>query len=68
MFGQRFTGPEAESVGMIDKAIAPPLVLQDSQRLLAAWIGKDGFLRDNLHNMKMDVYADAIKELSPSKM
>lgn len=68
VFGQRFTSPEAESAGMIDKAVAPPLVLQESQRLLTAWIGKDGFPRESLHNMKLDVYADAIKELSASKL
>ena len=68
VFGQRFTGPEAESAGIIDKAVAPPLVLQESLRLLTAGIGKDGFLRESLHNMKLDVYADAVKELYPSKM
>ena len=68
VFGQRFTGPEAESAGIIDKAVAPPLVLQESLRLLTAGIGKDRFLRESLHNMKLDVYADAVKELYPSKM
>ncbi|XP_070196221.1 uncharacterized protein [Littorina saxatilis] len=69
VFGQRFTGPEAEAAGMVDNAVAPPIVLQESQRLLQAWIGKEGFPRESLHNMKLDLYADAIKEVhAPSKL
>ncbi|KAK7114743.1 uncharacterized protein [Littorina saxatilis] len=71
VFGQRFTGPEAESAGLIDKAIPSSLVENESQKLLQAWLGKDGIQRESLHNMKKDVYADALKELytlRPSKV
>ena len=68
MFGQRFTGPEAESAGLIDKAVPPSLVENESQRLLRAWLGKEGFLRGSLQNMKKDVYSDALKELYTSRL
>lgn len=62
-FGQRFTGPEAAAAGLIDKAVAPPLVLHECERMLLAWIGKNGFPRESLQHMKMDIYADALREV-----
>ena len=68
VFGHRFTGTEAESAGLVDKAVPPPLVENESQRLLKAWLGKEGFLRESLHNMKKDVYVDALKEMNTSRL
>ena len=68
VFGQRFTGPEAKAAGMVDSTVMPALVLQESLRLLAAWNGKNGFSRESLQNMKLDVYADAVKEVNVSKL
>lgn len=63
MFGTRFTGPEARANGLVEKAIPADLVQKEGQRLLKVWLGKSGFPRESLHNMKKDAYADALKEL-----
>ena len=68
VFGHRFTGPEAESAGLIDKAVPPFLVANESQMLLRKWLGKEGFQRESLQNMKKDVYVDALKELNKSRL
>lgn len=67
VFGNRYTGPEAESAGLIDKAVPPHLVENESQILLKKWLGKEGFPRESLQNMKKDVYADALKDLCKSR-
>ena len=67
VFGHRYTGPEAESVGLIDKAVPPHLVESESQMLLKKWLGKEGFPRESLQNMKKDAYSDALKDLCKSR-
>lgn len=67
VFGHRYTGPEAESVGLIDKAVPPHLVESESQMLLKKWLGKEGFPCESLQNMKKDAYSDALKDLCRSR-
>ena len=67
-FGQRLTGPEAESAVVIDKAVPPSELEIESQKLLKAWIGKDGFPRESLQNMKKDIYEDSLKDLITSRL
>ena len=68
IFGQKFTGPQAEYAGIIDKTVPPSMVLQESQRVITQWIGKNGFPRDSLQNMKIDLYADALSEIEDAKL
>ncbi|KAK7488975.1 hypothetical protein BaRGS_00019779 [Batillaria attramentaria] len=60
VLGQRFTAEEAVSAGLVDKSMPAVLVEQESRRLLLSWLGKDGYSRESLLNMKRDVYSDVL--------
>ena len=68
VLAHRFTAQEAESEGMVDKIAMPALLLSDSQRLLRTKLGKAGYQRDSLSDMKKDVYSEVLKVVSPAKM
>jgi enoyl-CoA hydratase/carnithine racemase len=63
VFGKRYTGPEAAASGLVDKAVAASQVEAEAVNLLESVLGKDGFRRDSMGNMKKDVYIEALKDV-----
>ncbi|XP_025114641.1 enoyl-CoA delta isomerase 2, peroxisomal-like [Pomacea canaliculata] len=68
VFGHNYTAKEAVEAALVDRATSAALLESESLRYLERWIGKNGFQRDSLHNMKQDVYADVVKLVNASKL
>ena len=64
VYGKRYTGPEAFANGLVDGVCGNSELTDNSVRFLEDLVGKEQFDRAAVRTMKMDLYKDAIKDLT----
>ena len=58
MFGKRFDGKTAQSLGLVDKLASADNLLQEARNTIQSALGKSQFSTEFLKNVKEDIYME----------
>lgn len=60
VFGRRLVGDEAKCMSIVDDSCTLDDLLPTAKSLLITNLGKNGIKRENLKNMKTDIYRNVV--------
>ena len=67
VFGKRFDGKTAKSLGLVDKITSAERLQEEAKDTIEAALGKNSYEPDFFHTMKEDIYMDSVSKDRISK-